>query len=280
MLDYEAPAIAASHKARPNSNTSSLRAASLDFPATGRPGLAVILGEAPISAFTLSAASDKKTYNADFSIIALVRDQSGQIVQKVSQHYPLSGPIEKLQAAKKGDVLFYREVQLPPGRYTVEFIAYDGPMRKADVRTTGLEVPRVDEAKLRLSSVVVLSRAERITADEQKKDQPFYFGELVVYPNLGEPILKSVTRQLAYFLTAWPVKGSVEPLKLVAEVVQNRRSIAQTSAQLPAADDQGRIKYAGALPLEGFPPGAYELKVTITDNRTSVSRSTQFKIEP
>ena len=280
MLDYEAPAIAASHKTRPNSNTSSLRAAALDFPATGRPGLAVILGEAPISAFTLSPASDKKTYNADFSIIALVKDQSGQIVQKLSQHYPLSGPIEKLQAAKKGDVLFYREVQLAPGRYTVEFIAYDGPLRKADVRTTSLEVPHVDEAKLRLSSVVVLSRAERITADEQKKDQPFYFGELVVYPNLGEPILKSATKQLAYFLTAWPVKGSVDPLKLVAEVVQNKRSIAQTSAQLPAADDQGRIKYAGALPLDGFQPGSYELKVTVTDNKTSVSRSTQFKIEP
>src|SRR6266496_953084 len=163
MLDYEAPAIAASHSARPNSNPFSFRAAALDFPATGRPGLAVILGEAPISAFTLSPASDKKTYSADFSVIALVRDQSGQIVQKLSQHYPLSGPIDKLQAAKKGDVLFYREVQLQPGRYTVEFIAYDGPLRKADVRKTSLEVPPVDEAKLRLSSVVVLSRAERIT---------------------------------------------------------------------------------------------------------------------
>jgi hypothetical protein len=101
----------------------------------------------------------------------------------------------------------------------------------------------------------VLSRAERISETEQKKDQPFHFGELLVYPNLGEPILKSATRQLAYFLTAWPAKGAVEPLKLVAEIIQNKRSIAQTSAQLPSADDQGRIKYAGALPLDGFQPG-------------------------
>ena len=280
MLDYEAPALAASHNARTNSNPFSLRAAALDFPATGRPGLAVILGEAPIAGFTLSPASDKKTYNSDFSIIALVRDQSGEIVRKLSQHYPLNGPIEKLPAAKKGDVLFYREVQLPPGRYTVELIAYDAPLRTADVRKTSLEIPRVDETQLRLSSVVVLSRAERITADEQKKDQPFYFGELVVYPNLGEPIFKSATRQLAYFLTAWPAKGGVEPLKLVAEIVQNRRSVAQTSAQLPTADDQGRIKYASALRLDDFQPGTYELKVTITDKRTTVSRSTQFKIEP
>jgi hypothetical protein len=141
-----------------------------------------------------------------------------------------------------------------PGRYAVELIAYDAPQRKADVRKISLEVPIVDPAKLRLSGVVVLRRAERITADEQKKDQPFYFGELVVYPNLGEPILKSVTKQLAYFLTAWPAKGDVESLKLVAEIVQNKRSVAQTSAQLPSADDQGRIKYAVRC-LDGFPPG-------------------------
>jgi len=280
MLDYEAPAIGVAHNTQPNSNNPSFRGGALDFPATGRPGLTVILGEAPISTFTISPATDKKTYNTDFSIIALVRDQTGQIVQKDSQHYLLSGPIEKIQAAKKGDVLFYREVQLPPGRYTVELIAYDGPVRKAEVRNTSLEIPRVDEAKLRLSSVVVLRRAERITAEEQKKDEPFYFGELAVYPNLGEPILKSTTKQLAYFLTAWPAKGNIEPLKLVAEVVQNKRTIAQTSAQLPASDDKGRVKYAAALPLDGFQPGSYELKVTVTDNRTSVSRSTQFRIEP
>jgi VWFA-related protein len=279
MLDYEAPALAASRNARPNSNPW-LRAAALDFPSTGRPGLAVILGEAPISAFTVSPSTDKKTFSADFSMVALVRDQTNQIVQKLSQHYPLTGPIEKLQAAQKGNVLFYREVQLSPGRYTVELIAYDAPLRKADVRKMSLEVPIVDQSKLRLSSVVVLSRAERITADEQKKDQPFYFGELVVYPNLGEPIVKSVTKQLAYFLTAWPATGTAEPLKLVTEIVQNKRSIARTSAALPASDDQGRIKYAGALPLDGFQPGAYELKVTVTDNRTSLSRSTQFRIEP
>ena len=280
LLDYEAPALAASRNARINAQPSSLRGAALHFPYTDRPGLAVILGESPISAFTLSPASDKKTYSADFSIVALVRDQSNQIVQKVSQHYPLSGPIEKLQAAQKGNLLFYREVQLPPGRYTVELIAYDAPLRKADVRKISLEVPLINQEKLRLSSVVVLSRAERISETEQKKEQPFHFGELLVYPNLGEPILKSATRQLAYFLTAWPAKGGVEPLKLVAEIIQNKRSIAQTSAQLPSADDQGRIKYAGALPLEGFQPGSYELRITVTDNREVARRSTQFRIEP
>lgn len=278
VLDYEAPALAA--RSRADSNPASFRAAALDFPATDRPGLALILAEAPISAFTLAPGNDKKTYSADFSIVALVKDQSNQVVQKLSQHYPLSGPIEKLEAAKKGDLLFYREMQLQPGRYTVELIAYDGPAGKASVRTTSLEIPPADAGRLRLSSVVVLKRAERITADEQKRDRPFHFGELLVYPNLGEPILKSQVKQLTFFVTVWPAKGSADALKLEVEILQNNRKVGQTSAQLPEADEQGRIKYASALPLDSFQPGAYELKITARDGKTSVSRSTRFTLAP
>src|SRR4029434_3387214 len=127
-------------------------------------------------------------------------------------------------AAKKGELLFYRETQLAPGNYTVELIAYDGSSEKVNVRKTALSIPAVDETKPRLSSVAVLRRAERLTPEEQKRDQPFRFGELLVYPNLGQPIAKSVAPQLAFFFTAWPAKGSTEPLLVTIEILQNQRS--------------------------------------------------------
>jgi hypothetical protein len=177
-------------------------------------------------------------------------------------------------------VIFYRELQLDPGQYTVEFIAYDAPAGKPSVQTSRLEVPAFDETKLRMSSVVVLRRAERITPDEQKRDRPFHFGELIVYPNLGEPILKSGAKQVTFFFTAWPAKGSAETLRLTVEILQNNRRLGQTSGELPAPDEQGRIKYVSSLPLEGFQPGSYELKVTVGDTKSSVSRSTQFTVQP
>src|SRR5205085_8751862 len=208
--------------------------------------------EAPISSFTFTPSSDKKTYTTDFSIVALVKDSSSQIVQKLSQHYPLNGPLDRLDAARKGDVLFYRETQLAPGSYTVEVIAYDSTTDKASLRTSRLDVPAFDDSKPRLSSVAVLKRAERLSVEEQKKDQPFHFGELLVYPNLGEPLPKSAAKQLTFFFTAWPAKGSTAPLQLTLEVLQNTRSLGQTSAPLPAADAQGQIKYASSLPLDKF----------------------------
>jgi VWFA-related protein len=280
VLEYEAPALAAAAvNRRTSSNAFSLKGTALDFPASNRPGLALILAEAPLSAFTFAPSNDKKTYTGDFSIIALVKDQSGQVVQKLSQHYPISGPLDKLDAARKGDVLFYREVQLQPGQYKVDLIAYDAANGKASVQTTNLQVLPDDQSKLRLSSVVVLKRAERLTAEEQKHDQPLHFGELVVYPNLGEPIPKSVTKQLTFFFTAWPAKGSTEPVKLTVEIRQNNQNLGQMPAQLPAADEQGRVKYASSLPLDGFQPGVYELKITVRDGKTSVSRSSQFTVQ-
>jgi hypothetical protein len=279
VLDYEAPAIAAARHAQSNSKSLSLKGSALSFPAPHRSGLSLILAEVPLSAFSFSS-SDNKTYNADFSLVALVKDQTNQVVQKLSQHYPLSGPLDQLADAKKGEVLFYRETQLLPGKYTVEFIAYDAADGKVSLKQTAVEIPNSDETKPRLSSVAVLRRAERLTPEEQKRDQPFHFGELVVYPNLGEPVVKSVAKQLAFFFTAWPAKGSTTPLQLTLEILQNSRSVGKTSAQLPPADELGQIKYASSFPLDKFQPGIYELKITVGDSANSFSRSTGFTVAP
>jgi hypothetical protein len=251
----------------------------LSFPAPNRPGLTPVLVEAPASAFTFTPEKDKKTYSSDFSIIALIRNESRQVVQKMSRRYPLTGPIDKIDAARKGEILFYREAELPAGRYTVEAVAFDAAGNKASMGTSVVEVPDLDETKLRLSSLTLLKRADRLSPEEQKKEHPFHFGEVMVYPNLGEPVRKSAGAQLTFFFTVLPVKGSTEKLNMILEVLQNGRSLAQVPAELPAADESGRIKYASALPLDKFQPGSYELRLTVKDGKSSVSRVTQFKVE-
>jgi VWFA-related protein len=278
MLDYEAPAVAAARRLATDRNSFAFHGAVLSYPIPGRSGLSLIVAEAPMKAFKFSPSSDSKSYNTNFSIVALVRDQSDQIVQKLSQNYTLSGPIEKLEAARKGDVLFYRETQLAPGKYNVQLIAYDAASRTVSTSISVVEVPSSDDSAPRLSSVAILKRAERLSQEEQQRDQPFQIGELLVYPNLGEPIVKSAANQLAFFFTAWPAKGSTAPLKLTIQILQNKRSIGQTSADLPAADAKGQIKYASSIPLDKFQAGTFELKVTVSDGKGSVSRSTEFTL--
>jgi VWFA-related protein len=260
VLDFEAPAIAAARNGRGSANQTVLHSSALSYPAPGRNGLTLILAEAPLSAFKFAPASD-------FSIVALIKDESDHVVQKLSQHYALTGAVT-------GSVLFYREAQLLPGKYQVQLIAYDAASGDVKVSTTPLEISRVDETKLRLSSIAVLKRAERLTPEEQKRDQPLRFGELLVYPNLGEQIDRHVTKQLAYFFTAWPAKGSTKPLQMTLEILQNGRQLGTTTGELPPADENGQIKYAGSFAIDKFTGGVYELRITVGN----VSRSTTFVI--
>ena len=276
MLDYEAPAIAAARNWKSGPTPNLLNSTALSYPAPGKNGLTLILGESPLAAFKFAPSNDNKNYNSDFSIVALVRDQSEQIVQKLSQHYTLNGAIQDLDKAKKGNVLFYREAQLPPGKYRVQLIAYDASTGGVNVSATPLEIGTSDETKPRLSSVAVLKRAERLTPEEQKRDQPLGFGELLVYPNLGEQIDRNTAKQLAYFFTAWPAKGATKPMQVTLEILQNNRQVGKTSGELPPADERGQIKYASSFALDKFPPGEFELKVTVSDGQNSVSRSTRF----
>jgi hypothetical protein len=172
-------------------------------------------------------------------------------------------------------VLFYREAQLPPGKYRVQLIAYDAAAGGVNVSTTPLEISNTDPNKPRLSSVAVLKKAERLTADEQRRDQPLHFGELLVYPNLSERI---AAKQLAYFFTAWSPQGVTKPMQMTLEILQNNRPIGKTSGDLPAADERGQIKYAGSFAIDKFQAGEYELRVTVSDGQSSVTRATNFVI--
>jgi VWFA-related protein len=276
MLDYEVPAIAASRNWK-SSAPNFLHSSALSYPSPGQNGLTLILAEAPLAAFKFSPSSDNKTYSTDFSIVALVRDESEQIVQKLSQHYALNGPIQNLDSEKKGNVLFYREAQLRAGKYHVQLISHDAATGSVNVSTTPLEIYAGDESKPRLSSVAVLKRAERLSAAEQQRDQPLRFGELLVYPNLGEQIDRNTTKQLAYFFTAWPGKGATKPMQMTLEILQNNKPVGTTSGELPPADERGQIKYAGSFAIDKLQPGKYELRITVNNE---ISRSTNFVIQP
>lgn len=277
ILDYEVPAIAASRSGKSSPTQNMLHSSALSYPLPGQGGLTLILAEAQLAAFKFSPGTDNKTYSTDFSIVALVRDESEQIVQKLSQHYALNGPIQNLEPAQKGNVLFYREAQLPPGKYHVQLISHDATTGNVNVSSTPLVIYASDESKPRLSSVAVLKRAERLSPQEQQRDQPLRFGELLVYPNLGERIDRNTTKQLAYFFTAWPGKGVTKQMQMTLEILQNNKTVGTTSGELPAADERGQIKYAGSFAIDKLQPGTYELRITVNKE---ISRSTSFVIQP
>ena len=275
VLSYEAPALAAlDNPQKPDSFP--FFAGGFSFPDPTRKGLTPVIVDVPMSAFTIKVDQSKKTYDTDFSIVALLKDESGRGLAKMSSQYRLSGPADKVEDAKKERILFYREANLPPGRYTLETIAYDAPTGHASVRSVTVEVPASEDSKIRLSDVMFLKRAEQVTATEDNKSNPFRVANMLVHPNLGEPIQRSL-KQVPFFFTVYVPSGATKP-KLTIELLSGGKSLAQMPGELPEVDASGRSQFVSALPVDKIPPGAYELKITVSGETASLSRSRSFTI--
>ena len=277
VLSYEAPALAALENT-PKANSFPFYVSGFSFPERERTGLAPVLADVPLSAFTFHVDQEKKTYDTDFSVVALIKDQSGQVVDKLSKQYRLSGPLDKIEETKRTRVLFYREADLAPGRYTVETISYDAPTGRASVRNGTIEIAANGEAKLRVSDIVILKRAEPASAADEKLSNPFHVGNVIVSPNLGEPIHRSL-KQVPFFFTVYTAAGTTTLPKLTIELRQAGQTLAQMPGDLPEPDAAGRIQYLAELPLEKIPVGTYELRVTVSDETASGTRSVRFKVE-
>ena len=276
VLSYEARALAVLDST-PKADSFSFYSKGFTFPQKERLGLTPIIVDVPLSAFTLRTDTTKNVYETDFSIVALLKDQAGAVLQKFSKRYTLSGPIEKIEDAKKGRVLFYREADLPPGRYTLETIAYDAPSGHASVLSTTIEVTASDEGKWGMSDVLILQRAEPVNAADQNIANPFRVGNVIVNPNLGEPISRSL-KQLPFFFTVYTPAGSTTKPRLTIELRRDGKVLAQIPGELPDADELGRRQFVAALPLEKIPSGSYELRIMVSDETMSISRSGSFTI--
>jgi VWFA-related protein len=277
VLPFEVPALAVL-EGKPQPGALNIKAAAFSFPEPRRPGLVPVMVEVPAGAVNFVTDDAKKTYRTDFTVVALVRDQSQRVVKKLSNHYVLSGPLGELENAKRGNVLFYSQADLEPGRYTVDSIVYDATNNQFGVNKAGLVVAPADQNKLRVSSVVFVGKAQKLAANEQQMANPFRAGELLLYPNFGEALSKASSKGLSLFVTVYAPQGSAPKMRL--EFAQGGHTLGGVPVELPAPDPTGRIQYTGIIPLDVFPPGDYELKAVVTDGANTATSSERFTIKP
>ncbi|HEV8430256.1 MAG TPA: VWA domain-containing protein [Pyrinomonadaceae bacterium] len=276
VLSYEAPALAVLDN-NPKPDSFPFYVGGFSFPDRERQGLAPVIVDAPLSAFTIHVDQAKKLYDTDFSIVNLLKDQTGQVVAKFSSQYKLTGPSDKVEDARKERILFYREANLPPGRYTLETIAYDAPSGRASVRSANIEVTATDASRFRLSDVVFLKRAEQVGTAEESMTNPFRVANMIVHPNLGEPIQRSL-KQVPFYFTVYVPAGSSNKPKLTIELLSQGQTLAQMPGELPESDALGRSQFVSGLPVEKMPAGNYELRITVSGEAMSLSRSRKFTI--
>jgi len=236
-----------------------------------------LLMEVPLANLTINADKENKIYRTHFALMALIKNAAGRVVQKFSQDYPLEGPVDKLEALKRGNVVFIRNFWLPPGRYTLETVAHDREIDKLSARRSILMVPTIKEG-VRMSSLAVIKRIDPVDPNVKDPDNPMRFPEGKIIPNLDDEILPNQTAQLSFYFIVYPASGVTERPTLALEFLLDGEVIARATPDLSQPDAQGWIPYIASVPMNQFKTGRYELRAVVQQGQLAVEEHAFFTI--
>ena len=124
VLRFESNALSAL-SAIPRPTQVPLRSAAFQFPEADGATRVALYVKVPGSGVAYFVDDNQTAWQTHFTILARIVDEKGETVRKGSQPYRLTGPAKDVHVARRGDILFYRQPTVDPGRYTIDYALYD-----------------------------------------------------------------------------------------------------------------------------------------------------------
>ena len=278
LLPYELPLLAAAGASEPP-RAFDYRVVAFRFHDTPRGRQHTLVAEVPLEHLQIQEDPKTKRYAIRFTVMALVKDANGAVVERLSNTYPLEGPLENVPALKRGNVVFKRQLWLPPGEYTVSSVVRDQAAERVSVQNLAVRVPG-PAAGIDVSSLSIIRKVDRASDQPDPVEDPFRSGPMRIVPSMNDPISKATTPQISAYVVLYPDKAMSASPSLTVEFTQGGRTIGRGTPELPAPDDQGRIAYVASFPTSGFEPGTYEIKTIARQGDSQAASQTSFTVVP
>ena len=275
VYGYEGPLLTALAARRPP-RTFEHQSAVFRFEAdAGRVQHALVVA-APLARVTFRRDESAGLYLGRVSVLALVKNERGDIVEKAGRDYVIEGRLADLDATRLRRVSFVRRVALPPGSYSVETAVRDGLGDRTGCSATRLVVAPAPPG-VRMSSVVGLSGAVPATGEDE--DDPFRVGQVRMMPDLGVRLrAEAGSDGLAVYYVVYAQPGAAEPPRMTLEVDRAGRVVRRGRVELPAADAGGRIPYVAKVPVSALAPGEYTLRLSVTQGAWSATEEALLQV--
>ena len=276
LLPYELPLLAAA-AATPPPHAFDFNAGVFRFHETTRGRQFTLVTEVPVASLAVEEDTKAKRYHIRFTVMALVKDAKGTVVERLSNTYPLEGPLENLPALQRGNVIFKRQLWLGPGRYTLTTVVRDQQADKVSVRQLPVrvfpEAPGID-----VSTVAVVKRVDKASDEPDPVEDPFRDGPMRIAPSLSTPISKAANPKISAFVVLYPDKAIAEAPNLTIEFAQGSTIVGRSAPALDKPDEHGRITCVATFPADGFAPGTYELRAIARQGASQDESRTTFTI--
>ncbi len=206
------------------------------------------------------------------SFLVLLKDHTGQIVDKVSKDIPYEIPADKYDAFKAGNIIFTQPFSLAPGRYMVEIAVVDQEAQKASARRVNLVLS--PKPPVAVSSISLVRRVDQLKGAADPAD-PFEFGTTKVTPTLNTEFPKGSDTPL-YFVV-YPSASNPEKPKVVVDFFRDGKQIGR---QVPPVEESSKDANGGypMLASAKLDPGQYEVRVTVLQGKEAAQQSVSFAV--
>ena len=231
--------------------------------------------EAPLKGITFAPQPDGKNALVDVPLLALIRDSSGEVVEKFSKDFAVVVPVASMNGYKEGNLVQTFRTELAPGSYTLESVMMDRKGNKLGVKKSPLIVPNPTD-KLAISDVVVVLRTESMKGDQML--DPFYFPGGKVVPTLNNALKGGPGKILPFYFDVYPDAGVKDAPKLTMAFYKEGQYLGSAEAPLPSVQKDGRIPYIADLPADKFTPGSYEIRLGVTQGASTVEQKVDFQV--
>ncbi|MGA2737504.1 MAG: VWA domain-containing protein [Bryobacteraceae bacterium] len=256
--------------ARPLPHAFDFHTAAFQFRPGSSSSQAAVVFEMPGASLTATPLPARGSHRLHASLLALVKDANGQIVDKFGQDFPYEVPDGQLAGVRAQPIDYTHAFNLPAGHYTVESVLFDREANRASTSTVELDSP--PRKGIGLSSLMLVARADPLTADADAND-PFLLKGRDIVPML-DGSLKASAKPMLYFVV-YPDKSSQEKPHIRVEFFVGGEQLEQKDAELPEPDSFGAIPMLVSAVAR---PGKCEIRITARQGIQATVQSLSYAV--
>jgi hypothetical protein len=251
-----------------------------------------MLVETPISALQLD---DKDAYFLLRAVLtAEVKNADGKQVWQAKREFNLKIPPRKVKERRTGNLYFIREVQLPGGKYTIEAVVEDlnsgkswnfsEPLR-ASTNLPGFSM-----------SDAFFVRKLNDDADKFEGDQGLNYEGRALAPLLDPAFPADRPFDLELYFIMYPDLRGGQP-QISIEILRDGQTVGRSQvafndsirdttkghdvgmgAGANMGEAKGQFPYIAAIRDASFSAGQYEARVTVRQDKQTITRSVSFRM--
>jgi VWFA-related protein len=231
--------------------------------------------ETPYSSLEIHDDPTTEVSTASLSILALVKDQSGMVIERFSEDIPRRRIAKKSEMDKLGVVSFVRHFNSPPGQYILEAIVTDHYSGKSGAQRLTFEVPSTSGAPS-LSSVILVRKTE-LFHPEDDPSEPLRYGNTRVIPNLSGQLLPDA-KDISIFFTARSYAQATEPASISIQVYFDGKPLGGQPMVSHPESGKEFSSFFSRFSISPPQDGQYEVKATLKQGTINSESSTSFTL--